>query len=617
MKIVEFYKVNKFLIFILLLGAIFRFYHIDFQSIWLDEIHTMNEANPDIGFSDLYNVIMSGEQMPPLYFYSLYFLFKIFGYTTFVARMYSAIVGIFSIYAIYLLGKEMINTRVGLIVAFLVAINPFHLYFSQEVRPYIFLFLFTTLAFYYLVKFLKVSNRKNALLFGLFAALMLYSHFFGLFVLFAQYLIVLLFIVLSKKEDRKNFFINAFFSGILTLVLFTPAIKILIKVSEIKEFWIPAPTPDVYTLIFKEFFGSSEMVLTILGLLVVLYFVRLASLNDTVKISYEFVINDKKVFCFVIMAIWMSTVLLIPLIRSYLSIPMIISRYFIVVLPAVLILLSISISQIKNKIVQITVVLLLFVFSATDTLIVKKYYSVPNKAQFREATTFIKTNSKGKEPVVTSLGWYMPYFFKDEKSEVMIVDKSLEVYLAEMQQDSTKIKPFWYIDGHDRIYSPSEKSLAFLNKYFYIENNFDGFQAWTKHFILLKDVPKTIDLSKFKKIEQVNGDPFKFNLETFQYADNKVSANGWAYFDNQDADKTEINLVLIKDGKASRLQTLKVIRNDIAEYFRSDFNLKNSGFTVNVNIANTESGNYQVALHLLNKETGKEGLVLTDKTIVK
>ena len=71
-------KNNYWLLAILVLGSMLRFYHIDFQSIWLDEIHTMNEANPNIPFMDLYDVIMSGEQMPPLYFYSLYFIFKVF-----------------------------------------------------------------------------------------------------------------------------------------------------------------------------------------------------------------------------------------------------------------------------------------------------------------------------------------------------------------------------------------------------------------------------------------------------------------------------------------------------------------------------------------------------------
>lgn len=69
MKVLQKIKENYILLFILLFGAILRFYHIDFQSIWLDEIHTMNEANPRTPLSELYNLITNSEQMPPCYFY--------------------------------------------------------------------------------------------------------------------------------------------------------------------------------------------------------------------------------------------------------------------------------------------------------------------------------------------------------------------------------------------------------------------------------------------------------------------------------------------------------------------------------------------------------------------
>ena len=157
-------KNNYWLLAILVLGSMLRFYHIDFQSIWLDEIHTMNEANPNIPFMDLYDVIMSGEQMPPFYFYSLYFIFKVFGYTTFVARLYSAILGIISLYAIYLLGKELLNKRIGLIAAFILAVNYFHLYYSQDARPYILLLLFSILSFY--LNLSGLYTQKNFVYFG-------------------------------------------------------------------------------------------------------------------------------------------------------------------------------------------------------------------------------------------------------------------------------------------------------------------------------------------------------------------------------------------------------------------------------------------------------------------
>lgn len=616
MKAIQYTKQNKFLVLILLLASILRFYHADFQSIWLDEIHTMNEANPKVGFVDLYSIITSGEQMPPFYFYSLYFLFKIFGYTTFVARIYSAIIGVVSVFSLYLLGKGIMNKRVGLIAAFIITVNPFHLYYSQEARPYIFLFLFTVLAYYYLIKFIKLPNRKSALYHGLFAVLMLYSHFFGLFVLFAQYLILLLFLILSEKGKKTQFFINAFISGLLTFVLFIPAINIFIKVSKITQFWIPAPTLDVYTLIFKEFFGNSENVLTLLSLIFLFYFIKLSNEKDT-TITYDSIINNKMIFSFVILIPTTVVVLLIPLIRSYWSIPMIISRYFITVLPAIIIMISIAIYQFKNKIIQLGILILFVIFSLTDIVVVKNYFMGVSKAQFRESTNFIINNSSKNEPVVSSLGWYMPYFLKNDKVNFEIVDKSLDAYISEMQQDSTKIKPFWFTDGFGRDYKPSEATLKFLNDNFYIDKNYDGFQAWTKHFILLKDVPTTVDISKFKNLQQYNGDAFMLNVETFENVNNIVNTSGWAYFKGQVSAKTVMHILFIKDGKATRLMTQKVIRADVTSYFKNDFNVDDCGFKSTYDVSKLEPGKYQLSIYLIDKETKKEGLVLTDKFIEK
>ncbi len=608
-------KNNYWLLAILVLGSMLRFYHIDFQSIWLDEIHTMNEANPNIPFMDLYDVIMSGEQMPPFYFYSLYFIFKVFGYTTFVARLYSAILGIISLYAIYLLGKELLNKRIGLIAAFILAVNYFHLYYSQDARPYILLLLFSILSFYKLIVFIKKPILKNALLHGLFAALMINSHFFGLFALLTQYLILMIFLFLVEKTSKKTFFKNSFLSGLLTLILFIPSIKILIKVSELKEFWIPAPTIDAYTLIFKEFFGNSELILCLVGVFLFLYFIKISKEKDY-PITYQSIVENNIVLSFIVLLLWIIIVILIPLIRSYLSLPMIISRYFIIVLPSVILLISIGVVQFKNKTIQLGILALFFTFSMTDIFVVKNYYKSTNKAQFRETTSFIKENNKNNEPVVSSLGWYMPYFF-DKKHT--IIDKSLEIFISEMQSDASKIKPFWYVDGHGREYKPSDATLAFLNQHFYIDNNYDGFQAWTKHFILLKDVPKIIDISKYKNLQQYNGDPFMFNLESFENVNNIIKVTGWSYFENQESSKSVVDVVLIKEGSETslRLQTQKVNRPDVTTYFKNKFNVDTSGFNSILDITNLESGKYKIAIFLKNEDTKKEGLVITDKVIEK
>lgn len=618
MIVLQHLKKNYILISILVFGGILRFYHIDFQSVWLDEIHTLNEANPSLSWSQFYNSLLASDPHPPLYFIAIRILFSIFGYETLVLRLFSSILGIASLYAIYILGKEMINKNVGLIAAFLLSINYFHLYYSQDGRPYIFLVLFTTLSFYKLIIFIKAPNKKNAVWYGISAALMIYGHFFGLLALFTQYVILLFFFIIEKKQNRLRFFIASFISGLITLILYIPALGLLLKSMEKKTFWIAAPTLDAYTLIFKDFFGKSELVLGLTGIIIVSYFIKISKEKDF-KITYKSVVENKIIFSFMLIVMWIVIVIMIPLIRSYLSVPMLISRYFIVILPAIILMLSIGIYQFQNKFSRAIILSMFLVFSMADILVVKKYYQKVIKAQFRESTNFIIDNNLDNTPVVSSLGWYMPYFLDNDKVSYKLINSPLEEYIAEMQKDSTKIKPFWYIDAFGSEYNPAKSTQNFMDKNFYIENNYDGFQAWTKHFILLKDVPKTIDFSKFEIIKKRNGDSFKFNVEKWANSNNEIKVSGWAYFDKQEASKSVIDIVLIKTGdlNALRLQTQKVIRKDVTTFFKSDFDVSNSGFSSTFNSSNLGSGKYHIAIYLRNEVTGKEGLILTKKSIEK
>jgi hypothetical protein len=251
----------------------------------------------------------------------------------------------------------------------------------------------------------------------------------------------------------------------------------------------------------------------------------------------------------------------------------------------------------------------------TNTFIVKKYYYLPSKTQFREAANFVLDNNKNSEQVFTSLNYFYNFYLQEKVNS--IEKPNLEIVINEMVVDPSKIKPFWYLDAHGRPFVLSETAQKFVNENFYIENNFDGFDAWAKHFILLKDAPNTIDLSSFKDIKQNNGDSFNFSLEIFEYTGNILKSSGWAYFPNQDAKNTSIDLVLIKDGKSTLIQKQLINRPDVTSYFKSEYNIDNSGFSCVFDTSKLEPGQYQIAVHLLNKETKKKGLILTDKFITK
>lgn len=612
MKFITTIKQNKILIAILVLATVLRIIHIGFQSPWLDEIHTLNEADPSNSLALIYEKLRISEPHPPLYFYIIHFLFKIFGYYIEVARLFSVAAGIASVYALYLLGRELFNRNTGLIAALLLSINHFHLYYSQDARPYTFFCLFSILALYRLVLFIKNPSWKNAVYYSIVAALMLYGHFFALLGLFAQYLVLLYFWIFSEPKDRKSFFVKSFISGLITLVLFLPSLGLFILTTKIKSFWIAYPSADVYTTIYKGFFGDSELLIAIFNILIVLYFFKLS--REEYNGKQTLILNNKIVFSSLLFSVWIGVMLVIPLIRSHLSLPMIVDRYFINVLPVVLLMIATGLSHFKSRIVLKTLTILILVFSLTSVVIIRKFYTKPYKTQFREATAFIINNNKDNLPVVTSLGWYMSYFFKSDK-ESKIIDKPLEEYIQKMMADPETIKSFWYIDGHNRPYALSKEAETFIKNNFVDSQSYDGFDVWTRKYESLKDVSKSINLKKFGLPKTNAGDKINYNVELIETNGITVKIQGWSYLEGSGTEGTMINLFLIKDNEFVLLPSQRVSRPDITPYFNSTFNLENSGFSCEAQLKDINTGRYKLAIFVSNKETNKEGLIITDKFI--
>ncbi len=607
-------KENKVLLFIILIGSILRFYKIDYQSVWLDEIHTINESNPKISISDLYSTLLVADPHPPLYFILVKLIFTFFGYSTFVLKMFSALMGVGGLFAIYLLGKELMNKRVGLIAAALLSVNYFHLYYSQEARMYSMLFMTTTLSFYFLIKLIKTPSIKAVILHAFFAALMIHTHFFALFALFAQYLILLIFILKPFNVERKKMVLFTFLSGIITLILYIPSLTTFIEASKRTSIWIPIPTIDVYTQMFKEFFGQSEIVIFFIITLLVLFFIKLYNREN--KVNFEINPNDEKhVFSFLFLFTWIIITLIIPLISSYLKLPMLISRYFINILPAILVIIAIGIYYIKNDVVKLSILSILILFSLTDIIIVKKYYRNVNKTQFREATQFIIENNSSKDKIVSSLGWYLPFFLNNDNIKNNIIEKSLDVYVTELTNNPSNIKSFWYFDGHIRPYNPSESTKIFLEKYFINDKSIDLYDCYTKHYILKENYKPKINISQYIPLKIQNGDKINCSIEVFEDKTNMISLSGWSYFLNQGMENATINLIAIKDNIPKILTIENVLRDDVTSYFKSPFNLSKSGFKATILKSNLEKGNYQLGVFIHDMKNNKEGLFITDKTI--
>ena len=360
MKIINWFKQNYLLTLILILAAFLRIYKADFQSIAIDEILSMNNSDPSLTLKQLYDSVLFWEYLPHLYFYLLRIVFEIFGFTTMVGRMFSAFIGVVGVYAIYLLGKEIFNKRAGLIAALLLSINYFHIFYSQEIRLYGMLFLFSTLSFYRLVIFIRKNTLKNAFYYGIFTGLIINAHFFGFITIFAQCLILLFFIIKSAPKERKKLFLNSLIAALAAVLIILPGYAAIIRMLEINSFWLAAPTADVYATLIKGFFGDSEMVLFGIGVIFISYFI--AVFNQKEKDAIEDIQKNNLIFSSIILFTWLVISLLLPLLKSHLDVSMIINRYFISVVAVLIIAFAIGVEIIKNNTIKTMVIIYVTLF---------------------------------------------------------------------------------------------------------------------------------------------------------------------------------------------------------------------------------------------------------------
>lgn len=195
-------KEKFFFILILVFGLGLRIVNLN-QSLWLDEAsQAVMSSKPiqEIWFG------RGGDFHPPLFYILAHYWIQINKSEVWL-RLLPLIFGILSIAAIYYAADKITEKKgVGIIAAFLLAINPFHIYYSQEFRTYSLIMLVAILAMW--------GFYKKHWSWHIFNALGLYSHYSYVFIVLAQFVYVLLF-------DR-NYLKKFFFYSLLTTFYFLP-----------------------------------------------------------------------------------------------------------------------------------------------------------------------------------------------------------------------------------------------------------------------------------------------------------------------------------------------------------------------------------------------------------
>ncbi|MBE9479909.1 MAG: glycosyltransferase family 39 protein [Chloroflexi bacterium] len=214
------------LILLVLLASLLRLYNLGERSLWHEGASSVGNVRailklPPFEDGSLFDAVVR-DRLPPLYFFSLIPFYYI-SQSEWLMRLPSAIWGIATIPLVYCFGSRLFNKKIGLIGALLLVFSPFHIYYSQQLRPYSLFLLLSVLIFF--CSYLALKDNRNIYYIGIIVASVLgmYTHTYTLFPLF----IMNLYFIFRWKEHRR-LLRKWFLSHLMIVILCIPALYLVV-----------------------------------------------------------------------------------------------------------------------------------------------------------------------------------------------------------------------------------------------------------------------------------------------------------------------------------------------------------------------------------------------------
>jgi 4-amino-4-deoxy-L-arabinose transferase-like glycosyltransferase len=199
-------RVDLAILLIILLACGLRLYAIDRQDIWGDEAFSIWLSG-----QSLPQVVAGGaDTHPPLYPFLLHVWLRLAGSSSLATRFLSAMIGILTVPAVYILGRRALGQGVGRLAALLAAVSPVLIYYAQETRMYGLVTLLSALSVYWAMRAYRepagdARGRTQTTIVWLayFSTTLAatYTHYYAFFVILAENL-VLIPILIRRRQRR-------------------------------------------------------------------------------------------------------------------------------------------------------------------------------------------------------------------------------------------------------------------------------------------------------------------------------------------------------------------------------------------------------------------------------
>ena len=203
---------------------------------WIDEGIAVGIASHD--FADIPRVLAQ-DGNPPLYYLLLHGWMQIFGTTEAATRALSLLFALLAIPASFWAGAAVFDRRAGALAAAGAAGSPFLTYYAQETRMYSLVVLLSILASASFVLVFVRGDRRHLPLLGLWLALLLYTHTWGLFLAAAM---ALAWLTLWRRGDVEAR--DGARLGVVLALLYAPWLpSVISQAANTAAPWAERPSP--------------------------------------------------------------------------------------------------------------------------------------------------------------------------------------------------------------------------------------------------------------------------------------------------------------------------------------------------------------------------------------
>jgi uncharacterized membrane protein len=218
---------------IVLAGAWLRLTGLNRQSLWFDELDVVVRAQRP--FDEVLRTFTTAGENGPVYNVLLALWIRIAGISEIALRFPSAVAGTLAIPLLYVLARRLAGSQTALLAAGLLAISPYHVWYSQEAKMYALIVLLALLSSLLFVEALERNRPIWWAAYVVATTMMFYSHVVSVLVFVAQSL----YAVLARRNWRgreRSWLIAA---GLLTLPYIPIALWALDVVSGRAYAWQP------------------------------------------------------------------------------------------------------------------------------------------------------------------------------------------------------------------------------------------------------------------------------------------------------------------------------------------------------------------------------------------